>query len=35
MYRLFGKKKEEEPPPTLDEASGRLDGRIVQLDERV
>jgi charged multivesicular body protein 5 len=35
MHRLFGKKKEVPPPPTLADASGGLNARIATLDEKI
>ncbi|KAK9845964.1 hypothetical protein WJX81_007037 [Elliptochloris bilobata] len=35
MRRIFGTKKEKPPPPTIDEASGRLTTRGDTLDEKV
>lgn len=35
MHRLFGKKKEVAPPPSLDDASGSLNNRMKTLDEKI
>lgn len=35
MHRLFGKKKEVPPPPTLGDATGGLNTRIANLDEKI
>ncbi len=35
MHRLFGKKKEVAPPPTLDDAAGGLQTRLTALDEKI
>ena len=35
MRRLFGKKKDKVPPPTLEEASGNLEGQINGLKQKV
>lgn len=38
MHRLFGRKKEEkptEPPPSLDDAIGRTDGRVAALEDKI
>ena len=35
MHRLFGKKKEVAPPPSLDDAAGGLNGRLATLDEKL
>jgi len=35
MNRFFGKKKDEKPAPTLDEASGSLDKRGGDMDEKI
>eukprot|EP00614_Pseudopedinella_elastica_P027447 CAMPEP_0172642104 /NCGR_PEP_ID=MMETSP1068-20121228/230692_1 /TAXON_ID=35684 /ORGANISM="Pseudopedinella elastica, Strain CCMP716" /LENGTH=204 /DNA_ID=CAMNT_0013455847 /DNA_START=79 /DNA_END=690 /DNA_ORIENTATION=+ len=35
MNRIFGKKKEVAPPPTLNDATGRIDGNVARLDEKI
>jgi hypothetical protein len=35
MNRIFGKKKEAPPPPSMTEAAGRVDGRVGTLDAKV
>ena len=35
MNRIFGKKKEAPPPPSMTEAAGRVDGRVGALDAKV
>ena len=35
MHRLFGKKVEKPPPPTLSEASGSLNSRIEVIDKKI
>jgi charged multivesicular body protein 5 len=35
MHRLFGKKKEVAPPPSLGDASGGINARIATLDEKI
>lgn len=35
MHRLFGKKKEVAPPPSLSDASGGINARIATLDEKI
>jgi len=35
MNRLFGKKKEVVPPPSLQDTTSCLNGRITQLDEKI
>eukprot|EP00753_Platysulcus_tardus_P010535 PLAT2816.1.p2 GENE.PLAT2816.1~~PLAT2816.1.p2 ORF type:complete len:250 (-),score=102.11 PLAT2816.1:81-761(-) len=35
MHRLFGRKKEVAPPPSLDDSIGRVDGRIAGLDAKI
>lgn len=35
MHRLFGKKKEVAPPPTLDDASGSLNERMKVIDDKL
>ena len=35
MHRLFGKKKDEPPPPSLDEATSGIGARIKALDVKI
>jgi charged multivesicular body protein 5 len=35
MNRIFGKKKEAPPPPSMTEAAGRVDGRVGTLDAQI
>lgn len=35
MWRIFGKKKEEKPAPTLDDASKNLETRTTAAEEKV
>lgn len=38
MKRIFGRKapkKEEPPPPSISEVSGRVDGRLGTLNEKI
>lgn len=35
MKRVFGKKKETGPAPSLSEAGGRVDERVTKIDEKV
>ncbi|CAM9160390.1 unnamed protein product [Chrysoparadoxa australica] len=35
MHRVFGKKKKEEPGPSLTDAGGRVDGRVAALDAKI
>ena len=35
MKRVFGKKKESVPAPSLSEAGGRVDERVAKIDEKV
>lgn len=35
MKRVFGKKKEKGPAPSLSEAGGRVDERVTKIDEKV
>lgn len=35
MNRIFGKKKELPPPPSLSDATGRIDSSIARLDEKI
>ena len=35
MHRLFGKKKEVPPPPSLSDASGGINARIATLDDKI
>lgn len=35
MKRVFGKKKETGPAPSLSEAGGRVDERVAKIDEKV
>lgn len=35
MHRLFGKKVEKAPPPSLTEATGSLNGRLEVLDKKI
>lgn len=34
MKRVFGKKKEKVPGPSLSEAGGRVDERVTKIDEK-
>jgi charged multivesicular body protein 5 len=35
MNRIFGKKKEVAPPPSLNDATGRIDSSVARLDEKI
>jgi charged multivesicular body protein 5 len=35
MNRIFGKQKVEAPPPTLGDATGRIDASVGRLDEKI
>lgn len=35
MHRLFGKKKETPPPPSLSDAAGGINARIAALDDKI
>lgn len=35
MKRVFGKKKEKVPAPSLNDAGGRVDERVAKIDEKV
>lgn len=35
MHRLFGKKKEVAPPPSLAETSSGINGRVAALDDKI
>lgn len=35
MNRIFGKPKEKPPPPSLTDASGRIDQRVSAIDEKI
>ena len=35
MNRIFGKKKEAPPPPSLNDATGRIDQSVARLDEKI
>ncbi len=35
MKRIFGKKKQTTPPPSLGDATGRVDERVKALDEKI
>lgn len=35
MKRVFGKKKETGPAPSLSDAGGRVDERVAKIDEKV
>jgi hypothetical protein len=35
MNRIFGKKKEVAPPPSLGDATNRIDGNVARLDEKI
>ena len=35
MNRIFGKAKEVAPPPSLNDATGRIDSSVARLDEKI